>query len=148
MDGIEWVDGDATPERPKLTVTYTGEGDRVRDQLESPQKGMLDADEIDVSFRLVEDSDEADAPGVLAVAGRLTGEFVLEAHADADHLHRFVQAARRYGETEAAEGGLYELVVRTSETTIVRYPKEILLVYNNTGDLLRDWSLIPGGVEL
>lgn len=82
------------------------------------------------------------------MSGRLTGEFILEVNTDASRLLDFVRAARRYGETDVEDSGLYTVVVGTQATEVAKYRMRTLLVYNDAGDLLRDHSLIPGGVEL
>ncbi|MGB9985741.1 DUF5793 family protein, partial [Salarchaeum japonicum] len=75
---IDWVeDDDATPERPTVTIDFTGSA-ALEDRLTDADGDLLDGDEIDVAFRLQGDIEDMDATGVVAVTHRLTGDFVLE----------------------------------------------------------------------
>ena len=55
---------------------------------------------------------------------------------------------------ETARGGsddheaCYRVVVRQGDEDVAVYEKETLLVYDDDGNLLRQHSLIPSGVEL
>ncbi|MFB6137065.1 MAG: DUF5793 family protein [Halobacteriaceae archaeon] len=151
VEDVAWLGTEDPPTQPTLVVANTGDPARLRDRLDTAEDGTLRTGQIDVSFRLVGSID--DAAGVLGVTDRLTGDFVLEADIDepgadgADVLH-FVRAARRYGDVGDAEDGRYTLRLDADDEVLATYEKRTLLVYDADGDLLRDHSLIPGGVEL
>ena len=105
---------------------------------------LVDAEETDVNYRLHEDG----RTGVLSITNRITGDFVLECNAEAASVLEFIRAARTYGERTADGDGEYRLVVRDGDDERLSHEKSTLLVYNHEGDLVRQHSLIPGGVEL
>lgn len=146
--GVDWIGDDSEPEQPTLRVDYDGDGDELRVQLADPEGTPLDDERADVSFRLLSALGDGDVAGVVGITDRLTGDFVLEANATADEILQFVRAARRYGEVGDAEDGQYIVSIRAGDAELATYEKRTLLVYNDDGDLLRDRSLIPGGVEL
>lgn len=120
--------------------------DTLGPRLEGVEGTPLDSDQVDVSFRFTSDVDADDPTGVLALADRLTGEFLLELNADGDTILSFVREARRQDEHD---DGQYRVSVRADDAECVAaYEKATFLVYNSDGDLLREHSLIPGGVEL
>ncbi|MFB6217965.1 MAG: DUF5793 family protein [Halobacteriaceae archaeon] len=127
---------------PTLVVEADGSPEALAARLEDVDGDRLEADGVDLAFRFTTDVDDDDATGVLAMTDRLTGDFVFELNADADAVLSFVRSARRDGD------GRYRVRVETDGETLATYEKRTLLVYNNDGDLLREESLIPGGVEL
>jgi heat shock protein HspQ len=82
---------------------------------------------------------------VFSLSNRVTGEFVLEVNTDAGPVLDLVETAR---EGADGRGACYRVVVRQDETDVATYEKETLLVYDEEGNLLRQHSLIPSGVEL
>ncbi|WP_276271645.1 DUF5793 family protein [Haloarcula litorea] len=124
---------------PTVSIDYDGPDSALRERLTTATGGTLDASEVDVAFRRQADSDA----GVLSLTNRLTGEFVLEVEAATDDLAALVDAAeRREGD------GSYEVRLTDGDGKSLVYEKSTLLVYDHDGDLLRQRSLIPGGVEL
>lgn len=142
------VDGVATeaPERPVVTITYEGPDDQLESRL---TKGgtLLSEEEVDAAFRLKESLDTEAPEGVIALADRMTGEYVLELNASANPVFEFIEAAREFGKEHDPEHR-YRIVLETSEGHLVTYDKSTLLVYDAEGGLLRSESLIPSGVEL
>ncbi|WP_158854399.1 DUF5793 family protein [Halorhabdus sp. CUG00001] len=122
-------------DRPTLHIAYDGPTALLREQLHNPEDEALTDDEIDVAFRLQDDT-----RGVLSIADRHTGAFVFELEADLDAIDRIVQAAE-------ADDERYRIVIETDGDAWT-YDKETLLVYGVDGQLLRTDSLIPGSVEL
>ncbi|MFB6106185.1 MAG: DUF5793 family protein [Halobacteriaceae archaeon] len=145
--GVEWVDTDGEPRKPVAVVAFHGSRDDLRNRLTGTAGETLSADQTDVSFRFVSDSEDAAATGVVAVTNRLTGDFVLETNAAASDVLDFVRAARRYGEA-AGDDGRYRITITTDGEELASYEKSTLLVYTDEGELLRNRSLIPSGVEL
>ncbi|MFQ3319545.1 MAG: hypothetical protein ACI8UR_000774 [Natronomonas sp.] len=142
---VDGVEGDEA-EQPVVTITYEGPTEQLESRLRKGSSLLTD-EEIDVAYRL-QDALEADDPsGVVALADRVTGEYVLELNADAEAVFEFVDAAREFGDTSDSEGR-YRIVLETDDGNLVTYDKSTLLVYDADGQLLRSKSLIPSGVEL
>ncbi len=132
------------PSPPVVSITYEGPREELESRLHG-EAGRLDEEGVDVAYRL-RDLLEADDPmGVLAVSDRITGEYVLELNAEADSVFAVTDAAGN----DADGSGRYRLVIETEDgTELAAYEKSTLLVYDTDGDLLRDRSLIPSGVEI
>lgn len=141
VDGV----GDAEPGRPVITISYEGPAEQLEGRL-SKGESILGADEIDVAYRLQGEIDD-NPGGVLAVADRVTGEYVFELNADAADVFEFVDAAREFGDASDGEDR-YRIVVENGDDRLATYDKSTLLVYDADGTLLRSRSLIPSGVEL
>lgn len=148
VSNLGWVDGDDDPEQPLVEIEFTGPVDSLRDRLSGLDGNLLDANEVDVAFRLQEplDDDES-APGVVGVTNRITGEFILELNESAADVLRFIRAARTYGEA-GDDDGCYEVVISSDGDELVTYEKRTFLVYDVDGEVLREESLIPSGIEL
>jgi len=130
---------------PTVHIEFEGPDGQLRERL-THGGSFLDAEELDVTYRLTTPVDDEDATGVVAVTNRLTGEYVLELNAAADDVLRFISAAR---EREADDGeGRYHVEVTVDGEPLVSYEKHVFLVYDADGGLLRGRSLIPSGVEL
>lgn len=144
---VAWVDEEGSADLPTMAVSVDLNHSSIDSRLKDSQGEWLEASDIDVSVRLQKGPDHPDATGVVAVTNRVTGEYGFECNVDVGEFLRFVTAARRYGErTEAPHR--YELKITTGETEVAAYQKRTLLVYSNDGDLLRQHSLIPSGVEI
>jgi hypothetical protein len=148
VSNVDWVETDEAPSQPLVEIAFTGPTDSLRDRFSGVDGDLLDADEVDVAFRLQESLDEdEEAPGVVAVTNRLTGEFILELNETADHVRTFIAAARSFGEASDVDG-CYRVVVSIEDETLVDYEKQTFLVYDTDGEILREESLIPSGIEL
>ncbi|WP_257297520.1 DUF5793 family protein [Haloarchaeobius sp. FL176] len=147
VSNVDWVDEDGTPERPTVTISFEGPVATLRERLTGPAGEPLDAAETDVAFRLQTAVDDSDAQGVVSVTNRITGDFVLELNESAGNVLKFIRAARRYGE-HAGDEGEYGVHILLDGEEFVSYDKSTFLVYNADGNLLRNQSLIPSGVEL
>ncbi|PSQ60920.1 MAG: hypothetical protein BRD21_11225 [Halobacteriales archaeon SW_8_66_22] len=134
--------GDA-PE-PTLTVEYTGPEETLTRQLTDTAGELFVADEVDAAFRLHDDRDDEDATGVFSLTHRITGGYLLEVNADADAVLSLIDAARERTEDDAS----YRIRIERAEAEPLIYEMDALLVYDSEGDLLRQHSLIPSGVEL
>lgn len=144
VDGVEG----AEPSRPVVTVSYEGPSDQLESRLRKGDS-LLDETEVDVAYRLqgsLDDEDE-ETGGVVALADRVTGEYVLELNAPAEAVFDFIGAAREFGDRHDDEHR-YRIVLETDDGEIATYDKSTLLVYDAEGELLRGRSLIPSGVEI
>lgn len=126
-----------TSEEPTLTVTYSGPAGTLTARLESDTGSVPPGEDIDAAFRLTDDDE-----GVFSLSRRLTGDFLLEANADPDDIFELVDAARDGDDSE------YRIRIERPGTDDAVIETETLLVYDEDGSLLRQHSLIPGGVEL
>jgi hypothetical protein len=129
-------------EAPTLTVSYSGPPGTLTARLEAETGTPPSGDDVDATYRLLPAEDGPDETGVFALSRRLTGDFVLEANADADEIFALVDAARERDDT------VYRVRIERSGADDVVMDKETLLVYDDNGSLLRQHSLIPSGVEL
>jgi len=145
---VGWIETGGEPRQPTVVVAVDSEAETdLRDRLTAPGGDLLEAEQTDVAYRLLGPVDDPETGGVVSVTDRVTGDFVLELNEDADDVLRFIRAARRYGEHTDGDGE-YRVVIRDGDEDIVTYEKNTFLVYNETGELLRQHSLIPSGVEL
>ncbi|MEF8842396.1 MAG: DUF5793 family protein [Haloarculaceae archaeon] len=132
---------------PTVTIDFDGPDDQLTERLTDESGTVLEAGDLDVSYRLHGPVDDDDTEGVVAVTNRVTGDFVLELNADAGDVTRFVGAARAYGK-DTDDGKRYRVEVAIEGEPFATYEKSTLLVYDSDGGLLRGHSLIPSGVEL
>lgn len=139
--------GDEHTEAPVLEIRFDGPRDQLRERLRARSDETIDGDETDIAYRLQGSVDVAEAAGVVGVTDRLTGEFIIELNAAASRILEFVEAARAYGKTtSAATRYRVEILIRGEQVTA--FDKSTFLVYDGEGELLRQHSLIPSGVEL
>lgn len=147
VSGVSWVEDGSDPRRPTLTVAFDGDPAALEAQLRDGVGDPLHAGSIDLAVRLHGLPDDPDARGVVAVADRVTGDYALEVDTVAADLLAFLEAARRFGE-QTGEAERYHVRFVADGETVARYEKETLLVYGPDGQLLRQHSLIPNGVEI
>lgn len=129
-------------EVPTLILSYSGPPGTLTARLESETGTLPGGDDVDATFRLLPDDEGADGAGVFGLSRRLTGDFLLEANADADAIFGLVDAARDADDSE------YRIRIERPGADDVVMDTETLLVYDDAGSLLRQRSLIPSGVEL
>lgn len=145
---VDWVEDGGEPARPTVIVEFEGPTDPLYDRLTTEDGTFLSAGDIDVAYRLQDPIDLTDARGVVGVTHRITGDFILELNERAESVFKFIRAARRYGELSSVEDGQYAMEITTGDDILTTLEKETLLVYDEDGNLLREHSLIPSGVEL
>ncbi|MFC4549481.1 MULTISPECIES: DUF5793 family protein [Halorussus] len=145
---VDWVESGGDPSKPAVSIDFQGPASTLRERLTGTSDDLLDAEETDVAFRLQGSIDDADATGVVSVTNRITGDFVLELNEDADDVLKFIRAAREYGKQTGDSDGRYHVEISLDGDDLVEYDKSTFLVYNEEGNLLRQHSLIPSGVEL
>ena len=145
---VDWVEEDAEAEKPTVIIDFEGPSSTLRERLTGTEDELLDAGETDVAFRLQGPVDDDETTGVVSVTNRITGDFVLELNQDADDVLKFITAAREYGKATSDRDGRYHVEISINGEDLVEYDKSTFLVYNDEGNLLRQHSLIPSGVEL
>jgi hypothetical protein len=141
---VRYTDPDGD-QLPTAVLTVEGSADLLGERLVTAEGERLGADRIDVAFRLQTSVDDEEATGVFSLSNRVTGEFVLEVNADAGTVLDLVETAR---DGPDGRDACYRVVVRQSDEEVAVYEKGTLLVYDEEGNLLRQRSLIPSGVEL
>jgi len=147
VSDVAWVEADAEPRCPMASIAFDGDPSSLRDRLERGTDEPPSAADLDLTVRLQRSAESGEAEAIIALTHRLTGDYVLELTADPETVLAFTRAARRYGEV-AEEGPWYQIRLLVGNDVITEYEKETLLVYGPDGELLRQHSLIPGGVEL
>lgn len=146
--GLEGVEDGGEPEQPAVIIDFEGPASLLQDRIAGPSAELLDDSEIDVSFRYRTQLDDPDARGVLSLTNRVTGDYVLELNTEAELIRDFVRAAGEYGKHVGNDEDRYRVEVRVDGDRAVTYTKRTFLLYNRDGNLLRNDSLIPSGVEL
>lgn len=147
VSNIDWVDDDGEPTTPQVTVEFEDGREQLIAQLSGSDGELLGDSDVDVSYRLQGSVDDTETTGVVAITDRLTGDYVCELNAPASDVLPFIAAARRYGE-QTGDGDHYRVVMRVDGEEVITYEKRTFLVYSRDGDLLRQHSLIPSGVEI
>jgi len=144
---VGWIASGDDPQKPTVLINFDGPSSTLRERLTGTEDVLLEASETDVAFRLQGSLDEPGTTGVVGVTNRITGDFILELNEKATDVLQFIRAARRYGESTDDEAG-YHVQLKINGEDVVSYDKNTFLVYNEEGNLLRQHSLIPSGVEL
>jgi len=145
---VDWVEEDAEAKKPTVSIDFEGPASTLHERLTGTEDDLLDAGETDVAFRLQGQVDDDETAGVVSVTNRITGDFILELNEDADDVLKFITAAREYGKATGDMDGRYHVEISINGDDLVEYDKSTFLVYNDEGNLLRQHSLIPSGVEL
>jgi hypothetical protein len=128
---------------PTLDITYDGPEETLTAQLTEDGGDQIAAADIDAAFRFRDDHESADAMGVCSLTHRVTGEYLLEVNAAGEDILDLVATAR-----EATDEGSYRVRINRADGEPIIYDLDALLVYDAEGNLLRQHSLIPSGVEL
>jgi hypothetical protein len=146
VSNTDWVSAEGEPREPTVVIDFDGPSEVLESRLAGTDDTLVDADETDVNYRFHADGPEG--RGVLSITNRITGDFVLELNADSDTVLDFIRAARAYGESAEEDEGRYRVTIRLDGDEILTHENSTFLVYNHEGNLVRQHSLIPGGVEL
>lgn len=150
ISNVDWLDSDGELQMPVLGIQYEGEASTLRSELAPSTESddsSIEPRAIDITVRLHGSPNDHHPNGVVAVTDRVTGEYILELNVDAEAVLTFITAARRYGErTDGAARYAVHLVATDGEAAMLE--KQTLLVYGDDGELLRQYSLIPSGVEI
>lgn len=147
ISNVAWVDESDEPEKPMITISFDGERSDLERYLTKADGDPYEAGDVDVAFRLQGSLDDPDAAGVVAITSRLTGDYICELNVEAADVTTFITAARRYGE-QTGDTGRYFARIEIDGEEVITFDKRTLLVYSSDGELLRQQSLIPSGVEI
>lgn len=132
----------ATADNPTLDIEYDGPEETLTAQLTADGNQITAAD-IDAAFRFQDEHESADPKGVFSLTHRVTGEYLLEFNAAGEDIFELVAAAREETDEES-----YRIRINRRDAEPIQYDLDALLVYDAEGNLLRQHSLIPSGVEL
>jgi hypothetical protein len=146
---VRQSDGDAGAthsDRPTLVIQFDGSSDHLYEELTARLRENTSAEDIEVSFRFLGDGDDAET-GVLALTDRVTGDYILECDGDPRTIQELIRAVRE--DTEYIdESAQYTVQIRSTTDRLTHFAKELLLVYDADGTLLRHRSLIPSDIEI
>jgi hypothetical protein len=134
---------DADMDSPTIAIEYTGPTETLTSQLTDAAGQMYPPDQIETAYRLQGPLDENDVTGVFGLTHRVTGEYLLEANVEPQTIFDLVASAR-----DADDGGSYTVRIERTDDDPIEHELESLFVYDSDGNLLRQRSLIPSGVEL
>lgn len=148
VSGLDWVEHGGEPTKPTVIIDFEGPASLLQERITGFSAELLEDSEIDVSFRFMTEADDPDAKGVVSITDRITGDYVLELNAPAEKVFSFIKAARAFGDHESDDTDRYRIEIRIDADPVVAYDKRTFLVYDKDGNLLRNDSLIPSGVEL
>ena len=147
LRNVDWPDRGEDPRQPTLLVHVDGADPPDHGAISAEEGTPRGAEDLDVTFRFRRAGDGEADRGVLALSERVTGAFLFEVNAEGTALRSFVTAARRYAE-RTGEGARYRVELRVDDEPLLDLEKQTLLVYSSDGELLRQHSLIPSGVEI
>jgi hypothetical protein len=139
-DRIDVSIRDPATAQPVLAIDFDGPSAQIADRLAGADGSGITEDELDVTVRYTGEDE-----GVLALADRVTGTFVLEVEVDVPAL---LEALGSIREVEDPADRRYRVRVTDASGNTVPFEKRTLLVYDDKGSLSRSESLIPRGVEL
>jgi len=127
---------------PVLQIEYDGPDDGIADRFTDSDGERFAAQNIDAALRLQDPPGDDDVTGVFSLTHRLTGGYLLEVNVPAPAVLSLAQTARE------DDDGSYRVHVDCGNDTSIGYDLTALFVYDPSGELLRQRSLIPSGVEL
>jgi hypothetical protein len=133
----------ADADSPTLDIEYDGPEETLTAQLTEDSGDQITASDIDAAFRFQDDHERADATGVCSLTHRVTGDYLLEVNAAGEDILDLVAEARK-----ETDDGSYRVRINRADGDPIVYDLDALLVYDAEGNLLRQHSLIPSGVEL
>ena len=138
---------------PTLDIVYDGPAEELHEQLRADERS-LSADKLDAAFRQLASSgtegddtdstDKATDEGVFSLTYRLTGAYLLEVNVEVAAIRDVVAGAHDVDDGNAR----YRIRIRQNDDDTTVYEMSALFVYDSDGELLRQRSLIPSGVEL
>jgi hypothetical protein len=139
--------GETTAPLPTLKLQYGGAEGELRAAMAKTDVSTQGKSDLDVSLRLKGDFDEPEPDGVLAVTGRLTGDFICECNVPAKQIFEFLSATKRRA-AAVDRRPKYRLQMYVDDTPIRTEEMDTFLVYTKSGVLRESESLLPNGVQL
>ena len=146
LTNTERVDGPGEADQPLLRIECTKSRENLSTEFVTRVREGMDTADIEISLRYLKASTETET-GVLALTDSITGEYILECYGDIEPLPEFLQTARESAyHTDGTPR--YTVKIRAPNRVISRFKTDLLRVYDGTGTLIRQDSLIPSDIEL
>lgn len=144
---IEWFDTGQQPSKPTFIITFDGPASDLRSRFQRPGSEQYTPADIDIFYRPHPSARPAASSGVLGLSDGMTGDYLLELNLGSDVIETLVAAVRQYA--SAAEAGpRYSVELWAGDHQLGTFDKETLLVFNADGELVRQRSLPPDGLEI
>lgn len=124
--------------RPVVEIEYDGPRERLTDRLAVVTAAPIGPDDLEVAIR---PAPATRGGAILAIAGAATGAYLLETPVDPGAIDRVTSAARDRGVETVA------VVLRPIDNDPIEFDTRTLLVYDQSGEIRHDRSLVPGGVQ-
>jgi len=124
--------------RPVVEIEYDGPRDRLSDRLAVVTRPPIGPDDLEVAIR---PAPATRGGAILAIAGAATGAYLLETPVDSGAMNRVTTAARERGVETVA------VVLRPIEGDPIEFDTRTLLIFDTSGEIRHDRSLVPGGVQ-
>ncbi|MFW6436532.1 MAG: DUF5793 family protein [Halococcoides sp.] len=124
--------------RPVVAIEYDGPRERLLDRVDSVTTAPIGPDDLELAIRPAPATKGA---AVLAITGTATGAYLLETPVDHNAFEAVTTSARDRGVETVA------VVIRPIEGDPVEFDTRTILLYDDAGQIRRDRSLVPGGVQ-
>lgn len=146
LTNVDWLQNESAPRMPCLEMQIDGPKEMVVKRLQAPDEDPYEPQNIDVFYRhqAVEPPVES---GVLSLADRLTGAYILEIPTSPHLIEKLVYAVQQYGKRREASPQ-FEMKIQIEDRQLASFSKDTLLIYGTDDVLLRERSLIPSGIEI
>lgn len=142
----ERIDGSSEADQPLLRIDCTESCENLSTKCVTHVRGDMDTTDVEISLRYLRPATETET-GVLALTDSITGQYVLECEGDTKPLPEFLQTARE--SVNYTDGRpQYTVEIRALDGVMARFKTDLLRVYDGTGTLIRQDSLIPSDIEL
>lgn len=146
LANVEWLDDEQQVQEPCLHIQFNEPEPELIARFCNPEQTIYIPSDIDVFYRQ-QSTDPPVESGVLGVAERQTGDYILETTTSPSIIEKLVYAVRRYSEKTESEKR-YQCRVWAETHHVVTFESDTLLIYGTDGSVLRHQSLIPRNIEI
>jgi hypothetical protein len=145
LTNADWLQNESAPRMPCIQIQIDSPEEILIERLRAPDGEVYEPENVDVFYRhqAVEPPIES---GVLSLADRLTGEYILEIPTSPHLIEKLVYAVRQYGKRREVVPQ-FKIQIQTKERQLASFSKDTLLIYGADDVLLQERSLIPSGIE-
>jgi hypothetical protein len=145
-DNTDRVNDSDSPQPPILKITFDGSSPECHDHLDETSLVRSMPSTVEVTFRLQAEQDGLNVDGILGVTNR-RGEYLVECEGDGGQVLNIVKSANRYA-ARLNDTALYELWIEANDGLVERWVESTLVTFSTEGEVLRDVSLIPPGLDI
>jgi hypothetical protein len=145
-DNTDWVDNNDSPQVPMLKISFDGSSSECWDYLGENSLVRRMPARVDVTFRLQARQDGFNVDGILGVADS-RGEYIVECEGRGGQVVEVVDVANQYAD-RLNDSSHYKLWIEANDGLIERWVESTLILYSAEGEILRDMSLIPPGLDI